>query len=83
MHSVPAINATRFREQDKFTPGLPASLLRVLVHLLVSGTVADNGSRSRNRGMYIAVSLKKEVQRHMPGEFHDCSWFFLVSALLA
>ena len=26
--------------QDKITPGLPASLPRVLVHLLVSGTVA-------------------------------------------
>ena len=39
MHSVPAINDTRFRGQDKITPGLPASLPWVLVHLLVSGTV--------------------------------------------
>ena len=39
MHSVPAINDTRFRGQDKITLGLPASLPRVFVHLLVSGTV--------------------------------------------
>ena len=39
MHSVPAINDTRFRGQDKITPRMPASLPRVLVHLLMSGTV--------------------------------------------
>ena len=38
--------------------------------------LADNGSRSRNRGIYIAVSLKTKFKRHMPGEFHDCSWVF-------
>ena len=43
MHSVPAINDTRFRGQDKIIPGLPASLPRVLVHLLVSGTVCSIG----------------------------------------
>ena len=36
---LPTVNDTRFRGQDKITPGLPASLPRVLVHLLVSGTV--------------------------------------------
>ena len=38
--------------------------------------IADNGSRSRNRGIYIAVSLKTKFERHLPGEFHDCSWVF-------
>ena len=39
--------------------------------------LADNyGSRSRNRGIYIAVSLKTKFKRHMPGEFHDCLWVF-------
>ena len=27
--------------------------------------------------MYIVVSLKTKFKRHMPGEFHDCSWVFL------
>ena len=35
-----------------------------------------HGIRSRNRGIYIAVSLKKKFKRHLPGEFHDCSWVF-------
>ena len=26
--------------------------------------------------MYIAVSLKTKFKRHLPGEFHDCSWVF-------
>ena len=26
--------------------------------------------------MYIVVSLKANFKRHMPGEFHDCSWVF-------
>ena len=26
--------------------------------------------------MYIVVSLKTKFKRHMPGEFHDCSWVF-------
>ena len=39
-------------------------------------TSLDYGSRSRNRGIYIAVSLKTKFKRHMPGEFHNCSWVF-------
>ena len=38
--------------------------------------LADNGSRSRNRGIYIDVSLKTNFKRHLPEEFHDCSWVF-------
>ena len=38
--------------------------------------LANNGSRSRNRGIFIAVSLKTKFKRHLPGEFHDCSWVF-------
>ena len=26
--------------------------------------------------MHIAVSLKTKFKRHLPGEFHDCSWVF-------
>ena len=26
--------------------------------------------------MYIAVSLKTRFKRHLPGEFHYCSWVF-------
>ena len=26
--------------------------------------------------MYITVSLKTKFKRHLPGEFHDCSWVF-------
>ena len=26
--------------------------------------------------MYIVVSLKAKFKRHLPGEFHDCSWVF-------
>ena len=44
--------------------------------LFVWNTVADNGSRSRNLGIYIAVTLKTKFKRHLPGEFHDCSWVF-------
>ena len=32
--------------------------------------------RSRNREIYIAPSLKTKFKRHLPGEFHDCSWVF-------
>ena len=48
------------------------------IAIIINGVyhLADNGSRSRNRGIYIAVSLKTKFKRHMPGEFHDCSWVF-------
>ena len=36
----------------------------------------SRGSRSRNRGIYIAVALKTKFKRHLPGEFHDFSWVF-------
>ena len=38
--------------------------------------LADNCSWSWARQMYIVVSLKSKFKRHMPGEFHDCSWVF-------
>ena len=48
------------------------------ITIMASNTynVADNGSRSRNRGIYITVALKTKFKRHLPGEFHDFSWVF-------
>ena len=48
------------------------------ITIIINGVkhLADNGSRSRNRRIYIAVSLKTKFKRHMPGEFRDCSWVF-------
>ena len=46
---LPAVNDTRFRGQDKITPGLPATLPRVLVHLLVSGTVDATTAKCNER----------------------------------
>ena len=37
---------------------------------------ADNWSWWWTRQIYIVVSLKTNFKRHMPGEFHDCSWVF-------
>ena len=37
---------------------------------------ADNCSWSWTGQIYIVVSLKTKFKRHMPGEFHDCSWVF-------
>ena len=30
----------------------------------------------RELAEFIAVSLKTKFKRHLPGEFHDCSWVF-------
>ena len=39
-------------------------------------TTKHKSGSSRLKALYIAVSLKTQFKRHMPGEFHDCSWVF-------
>ena len=55
---------------------------RVICHVRIAQSqdgvlhLADNWSCSWTRWIYIVVSLKTKFKRHLPGEFHGCSWVF-------